>query len=273
MRYRKYLFAFSLLIIVSGILLTLYPFISKALSSVKSSEVSKVYHEEVGKLSLSEIDRLFEEASIYNEKRADNERCDYYEDILKIDQTGVIGCISIPKLDLSMNIYHSADMEILMKGIGHIPESSFPVPGRTVHAVLSGHTGLPTMTAFDDLDQMEIGDIFYIDVLNKRCTYRVDQIEVVLPEECSEHLLMEDGKVQVTLLTCTPYGVNTHRLLVKGSFVEEDILDIEPEDQEIDKQLLLVYIASGIISCIAVILAAGRLRKRKDVKRCVKKQS
>lgn len=143
-----------------------------------------------------------------------------YDDLLAV--TDAIGYLEIPKLNIYLPVYHGLEEETLQKGIGHIPETSLPIGGESTHCVLSGHSGLPAARLLTELDQMEEGDRFYIHVLDETLVYEVDQIAVVLPED-SSLVQIEEGKDYVTLLTCTPYGVNTHRLLVRGERVEGEL--------------------------------------------------
>lgn len=264
MKTKRAFFLLCILLISSGLVLMLYPYVSKSLTVKKSDDSSAAYQKSFANLSDDEVSEIFENAAEYNKRRANNERLEGYEDLLRIEDEGIMGSIEIPKLHLRLNIYHTTDMEILKKGIGHIPDSSLPVPGDTVHSVLSGHTGLPTMTAFDDLDLMEIGDMFYIDILGSRSSYQVDQIKVVLPEDCSDHLLLEDGKTYVTLLTCTPYGINTHRLLVRGSYIGEQSLESYISKETAGTSYLpLSCVVIGGISCLVVFITVGKRAKRK----------
>ena len=158
---------------------------------------------------------MWKEAEEYNQSlnSASKASAVSYEDLLSVTDT--IGYLEIPKISVYMPIYHGIDAAVLEKGIGHMPETSLPVGGESTHCVLSGHTGLPPAKILTDLTKMEEGDFFYIHVLGKTLAYKVDQIKVVLPEETDDIKIVE-GKDYVTLLTCTPYGVNSHRLLVRG---------------------------------------------------------
>lgn len=264
MRSKKIGFLLCILLVSSGLIMMLYPYISKSLALKESDDSLAAYQKAFADLSEDEIGQIYDRAAEYNVRRSNNERLEDYENMLRIEESGILGSIEIPKLHLKLNIYHTADMEILKKGIGHIPDSSLPVPGEAVHSVLSGHTGLPTMTAFDDLDQVRIGDIFYLDVLGRRYCYEVDQIKIVLPEECSDYLFLEDGKTYVTLLTCTPYGVNTHRLLVRGCYIgEESVESFLSEGQVNTGCFYLSCLFIGGISCLIVIKRVGKRAKRK----------
>lgn len=142
-----------------------------------------------------------------------------YQEILNASEDGMLGYISIPKIEVSIPIYHGTEEEVLQKGAGHLKGSSLPVGGENTHCVVAAHRGLPSSKLFTDLDQLEVGDIFVLHVLNEVLVYEVDQITVVKPDEM-QGLTIAEGKDFCTLLTCTPYGVNTHRLMVRGSRVE-----------------------------------------------------
>lgn len=142
-----------------------------------------------------------------------------YREILNISE-GIMGYLKIPKIQVSLPIYHGSDEEVLQKGVGHLPESAFPIGGAGNHAVLTGHTGLPSARLFTDLSQLEEGDKFTVSILGETLHYQVTQIRVVLPDE-AEALAPVPGEDLCTLVTCTPYGINSHRLLVRGSRTEE----------------------------------------------------
>lgn len=167
----------------------------------------------------SEIEAMLKKAQDYNKalSEGDEESVASYDELLAV--TDAIGYLEIPKINVYMPIYHGIDTEVLERGIGHMPDTSLPVGGISTHCVLSGHTGLPAAKILTDLDQMKEGDLFYIHVLNETLAYKVDQIKVVLPEE-TDDIRIVPGKDYVTLLTCTPYGVNSHRLLVRGERTE-----------------------------------------------------
>ena len=172
---------------------------------------------------------LKEEARVYNEKLIDDtgrwnfteeEEAEYVK-LLSVTEDGILGCIEIPKINVSLPIYHGTEESILQVAVGHMKGSSLPIGGEGTHSVLSGHTGLPSAKLFTDIDQLEIGDIFTVQVLDELLTYEVERIVIVEPKEM-EYLEIKEGKDYCTLLTCTPYGINTHRLLVRGERVENE---------------------------------------------------
>ena len=224
-------FIFFTLLFLIGFGIMLYPVLSNALSQISYNETISSYEQSVSDENSSLYQSMIQEAVHYNEKLTTSSIVDVfsdpeitnseeYMDILNLNRDGVMGYISIPKIDIKIPIYHGTSSEVLSKGVGHLEGSSFPVGGESTHAILSAHRGLPSARLFTDLDQLEVGDKFYIYILDQVYTYQVDQVLVIEPSE-TETLQIQDGKDLVTLVTCTPYGVNTHRLLVRGERVEE----------------------------------------------------
>lgn len=206
-----------------GICLLLYPTIANYWNQFHQSRAVMTYAEHVSDMNTEEYDRLLSEARVYNERFVENglnwhmteeERAEYNK-VLDVDGTGVMGYITIQKIDCQLPIYHGTEENVLQTSIGHLEGSSLPVGGENTHCLLSGHRGLPSARLFTDLDQLREGDTFTITVLNDTLTYEVDHIWIVEPEDLS-HLTIEEGQDLCTLITCTPYGINTHRLLVRG---------------------------------------------------------
>lgn len=226
---KKHFFSIVILIMfIVGLSVLLYPAISEYINSKHASRVISEYNEKLSDSSESELNELFAEAENYNKRLRDNPSAFFepsliggYEDVLDITGTGIMGYIDIDKINVELPIYHGIRKEVLQIGAGHLTGTSLPVGGESTHCVLSGHRGLPSARLFTDLDELEIGDTFTINVLDRRFTYEVDQIKTVLPEEYDD-LRIVDGKDYCTLLTCTPYGINTHRLLVRGVRIEND---------------------------------------------------
>lgn len=255
---KKYFPLFLFLIIfVAGLLVMLYPVISNAISVNNYNHVIKDYKNVVDNGNRTKYKKMLEEASLYNSSLTsssildafsyqDVENSTDYLNILNIDQSGIMGYISIPKIDVKVPIYHGTNSKVLQKGVGHLEGSSFPVGGSSTHAVLSAHRGLPSSKLFTDLDQMEKGDVFHIYILNEVFTYQVDQILVIEPSS-TEPLMIQEGKDYVTLVTCTPYAVNTHRLLVRGTRVmpEEQTEKIEIT-KKMDSSDLILYVGLGM---------------------------
>ena len=217
-----------------GIGLLSYPRISKVINAVLSSDMATAYIERVEAMPDSEKEALLEQAQFYNDSLFHNAVLDTaldgagdemidlnYEDMLSTDKNGLIGYIDIPKINVYLPIYHGTSDDVLKKGAGHIEGTSLPVGGEDTHSIISAHSGYPTQTFFDYLTELNEGDVFYVHVLNQILKYEVDQIKVVLPTDITDFDIIE-GEDYVTLLTCTPYSINTHRLLVRGVRVPND---------------------------------------------------
>ncbi|MGM9941425.1 MAG: class C sortase [Bulleidia sp.] len=215
------------LVLLTGLSLLLYPSVSDYWNSFHQSRVISQYSETVASIDNAEYGEMLEQAQQYNSDlpgfsdryHPTSEQEIRYESLLNISGSGVMGYIRIQKLNLSLPISHGTDDDVLQTGIGHIEGSSLPVGGESTHCVLSGHRGLPSAKLFTNLDEMEEGDLFELHILDEILTYEVDQIRIVLPNEIGG-LEIEQGKDLCTLVTCTPYGVNSHRLLVRGHRVE-----------------------------------------------------
>lgn len=220
-------------IMVIGLTLVLYPWISEYLYEYGVQSLVESYESYNSDMDDSEIEEQLRLAQEYNKallmanikltdpfSLEDQARGEYnYESILNYNKNGVMGFIDIPKIDVYLPIYHGTSNEVLEKGIGHLENTSFPIGGESTHAVISGHTGLNSAKMFTDLTSMELDDQFYIDILGNTLAYKVINIEVVEPDDVSS-LSIQDGKDLVTLVTCTPYGINSHRLLVTGERTE-----------------------------------------------------
>lgn len=213
-------------IFLVGLSVMLYPAVSNAVNRKHQSRAVAGYAEEVEQLSDADYQAYFDAADAYNRQLNTTPNAFYkpelvggYAQTLDISGTGIMGYITIPKIGVELPIYHGTDEGVLQVAAGHLEGSSLPVGGAGTHAVISAHRGLPSAKLFTNLDELEVGDRFTITVLNRVLTYEVDQISIVLPTE-TDQLLPTEGMDYVTLMTCTPYGINTHRLLVRGRRVE-----------------------------------------------------
>ena len=211
-----------ILIFLVGLSVMLYPSVSDAVNRKHQSRAVASYAEEVEQLSDADYQTYFDAADAYNRQLNTTPNAFYKPDLvsgyaqtLDISGTGIMGYITIPKISVELPIYHGTDEGVLQVAAGHLEGSSLPVGGAGTHAVISAHRGLPSAKLFTNLDELEVGDRFTITVLNRVLTYEVDQISIVLPTEIDQ-LLPTEGMDYVTLMTCTPYGINTHRLLVRG---------------------------------------------------------
>lgn len=206
-----------------GLGLLLYPWFSDYWNSLHQSRAIMEYADEMAKMNPAEYRKILGEAKQYNEKLAKNgihwkltkEEKKAYESQLDFESKGIMGYISIPKIRVELPIYHGTSEETLQTAIGHLEGSSLPVGGENTHTLLSGHRGLPSAKLFTNLDQLSEGDLFMLHVMDETLTYEVDRVRTVEPEDLSS-LWIEPGKDYCTLITCTPYGINTHRLLVRG---------------------------------------------------------
>ena len=257
------------LILLVGLSLLLYPSFSDYYNSFHQTQAIASYSKEVSQLDDETFEELKEEAIAYNNSligksnrlnlsKADEKE---YESLLDVTGTGIMGYIEISKIRCSLPIYHGTDDAVLQIAIGHIPGSSLPVGGESTHCVLSGHRGLPSAKLFSKLDQLEVGDTFVLRVLDDVLTYEVDQILIVEPQEINS-LQIEEGKDLCTLVTCTPYGVNTHRLLVRGHRIEnlEDSMyaRITADATQIDSMIVAPVLFIPLLLILIIVLLIPR---------------
>lgn len=227
----KLLLIISIIFIILGVGIFLYPSISNYLAEKNHIDIIRNYDNLIVKINEKKINEEKEKARIYNENLSGDPVHDpfvigsgyalpeNYKEVLNVSDDGVMGYVEIPKISVYLPIYHGTSDEVLEKGVGHIQNTSVPIGGNSTHSILTGHTGLPNAELFTRLDELGIGDIFYIHVLDDVLTYKVFETKVILPDKIDE-LRILNGKDYVTLVTCTPYGVNSHRLLVKAERVE-----------------------------------------------------
>lgn len=225
------------LIFICGFLICVYPIVSSYLESKEHNEAIKTYtaiidtiEDEQLNLELKNAyeynDLLFQTQGVYIGSVSDKLSDDIYYTLLDNTGTGIIGYISIPKIDVELPIYHGTDDNILSDGVGHLQASSLPVGGASTHAILTGHRGLPSSKLFTRLDEMKINDFFYIDVCGEMLAYQVSEINIIEPEEV-DRLDIEPDKDIISLITCTPYGINTHRLVVTGTRIPYEVKEKE----------------------------------------------
>lgn len=248
-----------------------YPLLANYLASQQTVTVVEKFIENNEKLSTEERDRLLASARQYNEYLfAMNQQKEYpgevpkYEDILTLDHTGMMGYLYIPQIDLqSLPIYHGVEDEELDAGIGHIPQTSFPIGGENTHAVLSAHSGRANNTLFSNLEKLEREDVFYIDVIDERLKYKIMDIRVIEPDEV-DSLSIQSGKDLVTLVTCYPIGINSHRLLVTGERMayEEDTPTETIKRNQYGYDFWVLLVASIIALLAAVYLIYKRIKRK-----------
>ena len=225
-----------IIILFLGVSLMVYPIISNYLNANKYNKIITSYVDITKAKTKERKKKLLNEAQAYNDNLAktkvfditgkNDKKTAMYNSVLRVTGDGIMGYVEIPKIDVKLPIYHGTSEEVLNKGAGHLEGTSFPIGGTNTHAVISAHRGMPSSKLFTDLNQMTIDDVFYIKVLDNVLAYKVDKVSVVKPDDLKD-LVIENNKDFVTLLTCTPYGINTHRLLVRGSRINYSLLDVK----------------------------------------------
>lgn len=260
------------LILLVGLSLLLYPTFADWWNSFHQTQAIASYDEIMANMSDEDYSHLFEEALAYNRKLA---AMDYplmyhdeipgYYDMLNVTANGVMGYISIEKINVQLPIYHGTSESVLQVAVGHVEGSSLPTGGEGTHCVLSAHRGLPSARLFTDLDKMEVGDTFVLTVIDRTMTYQVDQILIVQPHEVSA-LYAVDGEDHCTLVTCTPYGVNSHRMLVRGTRIENEKqqreIRVTADASIIEPVLVAPFVAAPILLALLVILMLPKSHKK-----------
>lgn len=280
----------SVIVLIAGVVLISYPFVSSWLNQLAQNKVSATQENTVVTMTSTDLSAEKERAREYNKRlrdgvsrvidpfdsKASMPGVNEYREVLNVANDGVMGELIIPKISVDLPIYHFTTDDVLQHGVGHVVNTSVPIGGESTHVVLAGHTGLPTAQIFDRLEELQVGDWFIIRVLGEDCAYRVTSTEVVLPNQVSS-LSIESGKDQVTLVTCTPYGVNTHRLLVHAERIEvpsewvnQNRLANHSVDSSVDLNknsilfaLLGVVFAGVIVSIVALIAKRTKVLSRK----------
>lgn len=250
-------------IFITGLIILLYPMVSSYYNSFVQSKAVSNYDKLIINTKDKDYSDLFKDVVDYNEKLfnlkyplAEYKKLSGYNNLININNTGMMGYISINKIKALIPIYHGTGKEVLNIGVGHLEGSSLPVGGKSTHSVLSAHRGLPSSKLFTDLNKLEIGDIFEITILDRKFTYQVDEINVVEPNDITK-LKIKKNQDYVTLMTCTPYGLNTHRLLVRGVRIE-NILDkkiyVTTEAFKINSLIVSSIVAFPIILVLLLIV-------------------
>ena len=267
--------ALLFILFIAGLSLLLYPTVSDYWNSSRSTKAIMSYDEEVSKLEKQKYEQVWNDARSYNSSLIGREN-DYllsdeqqaqYNSLLDLTGTGIMGYIEIPNIKCSVPIYHGTEENVLQIAIGHLDWSSLPTGGENTHCVLSGHRGLPSARLFSDLDKIVEGDIFMLRILDEVLTYEVDKISIVEPQDTST-LEIEQGKDYCTLVTCTPYGVNSHRLLVRGHRVEnlkKYTITLVAEGQQIDPLIVAPVVAMPVLIVLFVrLMVPGKRKTYKD---------
>ena len=269
-----------ILIFILGLGILLYPTISNLLMNIFQTTAIQQYNYTVEQMQQDKIEEILSEARVYNEQfkntivvdpfsqEAESSVNSEYNEILNID--GTMGYIEIPKIDVNLPIFHGTSEEVLKRGVGHIETTPLPIGGEGNHSVLSAHRGLPSAKLFTDLDKLEIGDVFMIKMLTETLVYKIDQIKVVEPTD-TQYLQAEEEKDYITLITCTPYAVNTHRLLVRGTRMDTDEYLATINNGNLDNEkdtinYLFIFIIVVFIVLIVIFIFTKAIRRRKNEK-------
>ena len=265
--------AFLGLLLLAGVSLLLYPSLSDYWNSMHQTRAIASYAETVSQLDTAQYDEMWKAAQDYNRSLAQRETAfaltdeqkAAYESLLDVSGLGVMGYIEIPEIDCSLPIYHGTEESVLQVAVGHLEWSNLPVGGEGTHCVLSGHRGLPSAKLFTNLDKLAVGDTFLLRVLDEVLTYEVDQILIVEPEQV-DALGIVPGEDYCTLVTCTPYGINTHRLLVRGHRVENTPeaarMHVTADATQFDPLLVAPVLAIPVLLLLLMILLVPKRRRK-----------
>ena len=265
--------AFLVLLLLAGVSLLLYPSLSDYWNSMHQTRAIASYAETVSQLDTAQYDEMWKVAQDYNRSLAQRETAfaltdeqkAAYESLLDVSGLGVMGYIEIPEIDCSLPIYHGTEESVLQVAVGHLEWSNLPVGGEGTHCVLSGHRGLPSAKLFTNLDKLAVGDTFLLRVLDEVLTYEVDQILIVEPEQV-DALGIVPGEDYCTLVTCTPYGINTHRLLVRGHRVENTPeaarMHVTADATQFDPLLVAPVLAIPVLLLLLMILLVPKRRRK-----------
>lgn len=286
----KILLILALIFVIFGAVILLYPNVSNYFANKNHTELIKTYSEVVNKSNKEELEKEMRKAISYNENLSGEPVHDpfvkgsgyalpkNYLEVLNVTDNDIMGYIKIPKISVFLPIYHGTSKEVLEKGIGHIQTTSLPIGGNSTHCALTGHTGLPNAELFTRIDELDIGDVFYIYTLDKVLEYKVYETKVILPDQISELKITSNDDL-VTLVTCTPYGVNSHRLLVKARRIEYDGNDIKNANTlnasknnnnitDNNKSVYLsdiqIFIFISVVILIVIFILFNLLKRKKD---------
>ena len=261
------------LVLIIGLSLMLYPSFSDWWNSFTQSRAIATYAEEVSMLDSEAYDEIWNTAWDYNQALLDRpnafllseETKEVYGSLLNLSGTGIMGYIEIPSIKVTLPVYHGTDEAVLQVAIGHLEWTSLPVGGSSSHCVVSGHRGLPSARLFTDLDKMAVGDVFMFRILDEILTYEVDQIRIVEPQEVDDLMIVE-GKDLCTLVTCTPYGINSHRLLVRGHRIENieeaKVIRVTADAMQIDPIIVAPFVAAPMLLILLILLMMPKKRRR-----------
>ena len=273
MKKGTYIYFILLVVLLIGLSLLLYPTVSDYVNSLNQSRAITSYVDEVAKMDENKYQMTWDQAIEYNRNlltRKNNfiltpELEEQYYELLDVAGTGIMGYVEIPSINCTLPIYHGVDETVLQIAVGHIEWTSLPIGGESTHAVLSGHRGLPSAKLFTNLDQLREGDLFMLRVLDELLTYEVDQILIVEPQDV-DALTIEKGKDLCTLVTCTPYGINSHRMLVRGHRIdnieEARTVRVTADAIQIDPVIVAPFVASPILLALLILVMIPKHKKR-----------
>lgn len=263
-----------ILILLIGLSLMLYPSFADWWNSFHSSRAIASYVDQVANIDDAQYEELWDAAWDYNQSLLhrpndfllSDEQKEIYKSLLDFGGNGIMGYIEIPLIDVMLPIYHGTKESVLQIAVGHLDWTSLPVGGAGSHCVVSGHRGLPSARLFTDLDRLEVGDVFMLHVLNEILTYEIDQILIVEPQD-TDPLLIEPGKDLCTMITCTPYGINSHRMLVRGHRIESQeepkVIRITADAVRIEPLMVAPIVAVPILLVLLIILLLPKQKKGK----------
>ena len=263
-----------ILILLIGLSLMLYPSFADWWNSFHSSRAIASYEEQVANIDDAQYEELWDAARDYNQSLLhrpndfllSDEQQEIYKSLLDFGGNGIMGYIEIPMIDVMLPIYHGTKESVLQIAVGHLDWTSLPVGGAGSHCVVSGHRGLPSARLFTDLDKLKVGDVFMLHVLNEILTYEIDQILIVEPQD-TDPLLIEPGKDLCTMITCTPYGINSHRMLVRGHRIESQeeakVIRITADAVRIEPLVVAPFVAVPILLVLLIILLLPKQKKGK----------
>lgn len=264
-----------ILVLLVGLSLLLYPIASDYLNSRNQSKAIASYSDQVADMDEEKYQELWAEVAQYNQwllqrenpYAVTDEQRQWYNSLLNINETGIIGYVEIPSIKVSAPIYHGTEEKTLQVAIGHLEWTSLPGGGEDTHCVFSGHRGLPSAKLFTDLDKMVVGDLFMLKVLDKTFTYQVDQILIVEPDDTNALMIVE-GEDYCTLVTCTPYGVNSHRMLVRGhrveNLIEAPVVRVTADAVQVDPLVVSVVVAGPMLLVFVLLVSifGGKQKRR-----------
>ena len=264
-----------IILLVAGLSLLLYPSVANWWNSKVSSYAVSRYEQELAVIDEEKYQELWQSAWNYNRELVQRtnqfaltpEQKVQYGELLNISGNGMMGYIEIPSIQVTLPVYHGTSEVTLQTAVGHLEWTSLPTGGESTHCVLSGHRGLPSAKLFTDLDKVKVGDLFILHVLDEALTYEVDQIVIVYPEE-AEELMLQEGKDLVTLVTCTPYGVNSHRLLVRGHRVETNgeavKIRVTADAMIVEKLIVAPFLLVPMLLLFLVVISIPKKNKRRN---------